>query len=173
MGELAEKVRLGRSEFLRQFPSLRDPEAVLPDPADPRTFEACRLRWPERDEPDHGRVLALHRDLLEVRRNDSVLSAPQQGGVTFDGTALTSTSWLLRYFGPGDNDRLLLCNLGTETHLGPVSEPLLAPPEGCRWHLRWSSEQVRYGGSGVVSPEDDQGGWNLPGQSAVFLDSEK
>lgn len=173
MGEVAEKVLQGRGKFLRQFPSMRDPEAVLPDPADPRTFETCRLSWSERDEPRHVRALALHRDLLELRRNDSVLAAPQQGGVTFDGRALTETSWVLRYFGANGDDRLLVCNLGTQTRLGPVSEPLLAPPEGGRWRLRWSSEQVRYGGSGVVSPEDEDGRWDLPGQTAVFLEWQK
>ena len=43
--ELAEAVRKGRAEFLRQFPSFIDYEArgLVDDPSDPVTFERCKL----------------------------------------------------------------------------------------------------------------------------------
>ena len=39
---------------------------------------------------------------------------------------------MLRFFGDGGDDRLLLVNLGRDLHLDPAPEPLLAPPEGTR-----------------------------------------
>ena len=66
--ELDPKIAEGRAESLAQFASLRDPAARsrLPDPAASATFESCRLDWSEVDE--RGDVLALHRDLLRLRR---------------------------------------------------------------------------------------------------------
>jgi maltooligosyltrehalose trehalohydrolase len=44
----------------------------------------------------------------------------------------------------------------------------MAPLEGTRWSLVWSSEAVRYGGGGTpaISPAE---GWVLPGHAAVVL----
>ena len=46
-------------------------------------------------------------------------------------------------------DRLLVVNLGRDLHLRQAPEPLLAPPEGRAWEMRWSSEDVIYGGCGT------------------------
>ena len=67
-----------------------------------------------------------------------------------------------------DGDRLLLVNMGTDLHLNPAPEPLLAPLEGRRWILLWSSEDPRYGGAGIYPPDSDEN-WRLPGHAAVVL----
>jgi maltooligosyltrehalose trehalohydrolase len=76
---------------------------------------------------------------------------------------------VLRFFGdtPAD-DRLLLVNLGYDFRLSPAPEPLLAPPVGQEWEMRWSSEDPRYGGCGMPALETDNN-WRLPGQAAVVL----
>ena len=69
--ELAKLVRKGRAEFLTQFPqpaALRGRRPPLADPADPQTFERCKLDFSERQ--SHAAVYALHRDLLRLRRED-------------------------------------------------------------------------------------------------------
>ena len=66
------------------------------------------------------------------------------------------------------DDRLLLVNLGRDLHLDPAPEPLLAPPEGRRWSVLWSSEDPRYGGGGTVPPETEDN-WRIPGEAAVVL----
>ena len=73
--ELARLVRQGRAEFLKQFPSLvvYERQATLADPADPRTFERCKLDFTERQ--SHAEWYALHRDLLKLRREDPVFRA--------------------------------------------------------------------------------------------------
>jgi maltooligosyltrehalose trehalohydrolase len=166
--ELARLVRKGRGEFLSQFPSIALPgvQAGLPDPADPRTFERCKLDLTERER--HAEVYALHRDLIRLRRADPVLRAPRRG--SFDGAVLGAEAFVLRYFGGAEGDRLLIVNLGRDLHLDSAPEPLLAPPEGMRWEVRWSSEDPRYGGLGSP-PLDTEENWRLPGHAAVLLAS--
>jgi maltooligosyltrehalose trehalohydrolase len=168
--ELAEKIRHGREEFLSQFPSLASPELAegIPDPADRATFERCKLDLGERE--THAAAYALHEDLLRLRREDPVFRA-QRGAASggLDGAVLGQSAFVLRFFGPEDDDRLLLINLGHDLHLVPAPEPLLAPPEERRWEVLWSSESPRYGGVGAPPPEDEGGGWSLPGHAATVL----
>ncbi len=165
--ELAALVRDGRLDFLTQFPSLAEAKArpAIPDPHDPRTFERCKLDPGEIER--HAWAVELHRDLLRLRRDDPTFRRLQPRGV--DGAVLGTEALVLRFFGekPAE-DRLLLLNLGGDLDAGPMPEPLLAPPDGCRWELHWSSEDPRYGGAGVgvLHPEMH---WILPGHSASVL----
>jgi maltooligosyltrehalose trehalohydrolase len=163
---LARLVRKGRAEFLSQFPSVALPEvrASLADPADPATFAHCKLDVSERKK--HAEEYALHRDLLQLRRDDPVFRAQRPGGV--DGAVLGARAFVLRFFGEGD-DRLLLVNLGRDLHLPAAPEPLLAPIEGKEWAILWSSESPRYGASGGTPAVEREDGWHLPGEAAVVL----
>jgi maltooligosyltrehalose trehalohydrolase len=75
----------------------------------------------------------------------------------------------LRWFDPDEADRLLLLNLGSELPLEPAPEPLLAAPRDAQWVLLWSSEDPRWGGSGIANPALPNGRWRLPAESAVLL----
>jgi maltooligosyltrehalose trehalohydrolase len=165
--ELAALVRKGRTEFLAQFPSIAAPDvsACVADPGDPATFEACKLDLDERTR--HAAAYALHRDLLTMRREDTVFRS--QGAHGIDGAVLGAEAFALRFFGEdGRDDRLLVVNLGGDLPLPILPEPLLAPPEDARWQLAWSSEDPRYGGCGA-GPFDPDGPWRLPAQSALVL----
>ncbi|MET0501333.1 MAG: malto-oligosyltrehalose trehalohydrolase [Candidatus Binatia bacterium] len=166
--ELGSKVKEGRFEFLSQFPSLASPymQKHLPDPTDPRTFESCRLDLSERER--HPEAYLLHRDLLNLRRNDPVIKDPRPGAV--DGAVLADDAFVLRFFGVDGNDRLLLINLGVDCSLSPTPEPLLASPAGLTWRLLWSSEDPRYGGHGAA-PIEDEMRWFLPGKAAFLLNA--
>jgi maltooligosyltrehalose trehalohydrolase len=163
--ELAGKVRAGRADFLKQFPSL-DSDAVraaLADPADPRTFERCKLDHSERER--NSAIHALHRDLLRLRRTDPAFSCQERDRV--HGAVLGREALLLRFL-CDQGDRLLLVNLGPDLALEPAPEPLIAPPEGCRWRLLWSSEDPRYGSAATALPSDDRN-WRLPAHAALVL----
>lgn len=164
--EFREHVQQGRQEFLRQFRSLalREMERHIADPADPRTFERCKLDMSEFRR--HPQAYALHRDLLNLRRTDPVFHSQRPNGV--DGAVLGQAAFVLRFFGDRRDDRLLVINLGRDLRLDPAPEPLLAPPRGCVWDVLWSSEHPDYGGNGTP-PLDTEENWKIPGEAAVVL----
>jgi len=163
-GDLREAIREGRRQFLQQFPSLQDPKAagVLPLPDDPDTFTSCKLDWRERGL--HHEALALHRDLLRLRKSDAVIGAPGR----IDGAVLGTNAFVIRYHVGERDGRLLLINLGADLDLTPLPEPLLGPPAGMRWVVRWSSDAVIYGGPGDP-PLQSEPTWRLHGESAVLV----
>jgi maltooligosyltrehalose trehalohydrolase len=166
---LSDMIRQGRIEFLAQFVSLATPEMPehFSDPASLATFERCKLDHSERE--THRQAYELHRDLLKLRRDDSVLHSQKQRGV--DGAVLAPEAFLLRFFGEKGDDRLLLVNLGRDLDLDPAPEPLLAPPADSRWTTLWSSEHPRYGGTGTP-PLDTEENCRVPGYAAVLLKPE-
>ena len=163
---LAEAVKKGREEFVSQFPSIgeSDMRDALDDPADPATFEQCKLDLGERERNKH--MVAFHRDLLRLRREDAAFRAQRRRGV--DGAVLSDDAFVLRYFDQA-GDRLVLVNLGRDLTLVPAPEPLLGPPEGMRWDTLWSSEDPLYGGAGTPLIESDERGWHLPGEATVVM----
>jgi len=169
--DLARLVEEGRRTFLSQFPSLTlpDVQALLASPADPVTFDRCKLDHAERLHGGHAEAWALHRDLLTLRREDSALSVLSKREL--DGATLGEELFILRYFGGDSGDRLLIVNLGRDRTFDAIAEPLIAPPGSKRWSLYWSSEDSAYGGQGALSPEMDDGRWHLPGPCATLLRS--
>jgi len=163
---LGAKVAKGRRQFLSQFPSLAGPEAqaALADPTDPETFRRCVLDPAERDR--RPEALRLHRDLLELRRSDPVFRA-QRSDRLF-GALLSTEAFVLRFLDSEAGDRLLLINLGDDLSLRELAEPLLAPPRGGSWTVRWSSEHPDYGGGGTVPPFQSERLF-LSGRSATVL----
>ena len=146
----------------------RMPREACPTPADPETFERCKIDWSERER--NTGVYALHADLLRLRRDAPVLGSGRNGGI--DGAVLGPEALALRFFGKEGgghrDDRLLLVNLGRDLDRQIVPEPLLAPPEGCAWETMFSSDDARYGGGGT-GPIEAEEGWHVPGQAAVLL----
>jgi maltooligosyltrehalose trehalohydrolase len=166
-GDLAAAVRKGRALFVAQFPSLASAEAQaqLAVPDDPATFERCKLHWDERDL--HVTHYRLHKDLLQMRRTDVAFRRQQPGAV--DGAVLAPETWVMRYATKAaEDERLLIVNFGADLVAAAFPEPLVAPPTGHAWQVRWASEDVKYGGSGgpqVVTGD----GWRIPSHSATVL----
>ena len=158
----------GRRLFLEQFAGLATEamQSRVPRPSDPDVFATAKLDHAERDAGTHALTLALYRGLLRLRRDDPVLSihAPR-----LDGAVLAPEAFVIRWFGPEGDDRLLIANFGVELRLRVVAEPLLAAPDGTAWRLIWASEDPRYGGLGAPSPESESENWRLGAQSVVVL----
>jgi maltooligosyltrehalose trehalohydrolase len=164
--ELSKLVKKGRTRFIHQFRSLATPEMQpsIQAPGNPCIFERCKLDFTERE--SHRAIYDLHKDLLRLRREDTVFSSQKPGGL--DGAVLTEECLLLRFFADAGDDRLLLVNFGRDLHLDPAPEPLLAPPEGMQWQILWSSEAPKYGGTGTP-PLDSKDNWRIPGHAAVAM----
>jgi maltooligosyltrehalose trehalohydrolase len=166
--DLARLVQKGRHEFLSTFRSIAHPDLqeYLPNPSAPETFVASKLDLAERDR--YPEIYALHRDLLKLRREDPIFGS--QRADRLHGAVIGSEAFVLRYFGEPDTDdcRLVVINLGRDLFPNPTSEPLMAPPHGCRWEVLWYSEHPVYGGCGAPPFESDEH-WRIPGRSAVVL----
>jgi maltooligosyltrehalose trehalohydrolase len=172
-GALKRAVSDGRRQFLSQFPSLAAPAVAdtVPDPSDLDSFLRCKLDHGERER--HGDAWRLHRDLIALRRSDPAFFDYARFGV--DGTVLTSQAFALRFSGTDRGstydplaDRLLVVNLGIDTLLDVLPDPLLSPYPARTWRPIWSSEDTSYGGAGtpdLVQPD----GWRLPPECALVL----
>jgi len=166
-GELRGLVQKGRLEFLRQFISMANDDLHdVADPGDRATFERSRLDWSERER--NTTHVALHRDLIALRRRDPVLAAPER---EIDGAVIGPHGFILRFFGDDGDDRLLVVNLGADLPLAIAPEPLLAPPPPTErgWTRLWHSEDPRYGGRGAAPIESEVGTWRIPAESATLL----
>ncbi|WP_395805507.1 malto-oligosyltrehalose trehalohydrolase [Archangium minus] len=169
--ELQELVRKGRNDFLSQFPSARHALEVegYQVPFGEEAFRLSKLDWSERER--NTGALALHKELLRLRREDPVFAAQDPKRLT--GAVLSQHALVLRYFGSGqEGDRLVLLNLGAELEVAPCPEPLLAPPPGNKWSLLLASEHVRYGGMGTP-PFSEETRMRIPGQTSLVLTSEE
>ena len=164
--ELRRLVREGRAAFLAKFASMADADPHdLVDPGDPATFGRSRLDWTEREA--NATHLALHRDLIALRRHDPVLCA---GIREIDGAVVGPQAFAIRFFAEEGNDRLLVVNLGVDLPLAIAPEPLLAPPDLQHgWIPLWHSDDPRYGGRGAPALESEDGRWRIPAESATLL----
>lgn len=166
--ELNRLIREGRTSFLQQFESIQDPEVrqALADPAAIETFQRCKLRRTGKEY--HSAAWLLHRDLLRLYRQTPAIRDAERG--SYDGAVLNDQAFVLRFFGPADEDRLVLVNLGGDLELRITPEPLLAPPKDRAWQIEWHSEKPEYGGQGVPPLEmQTWPGWRVKGRMCYVL----
>jgi len=110
--EMAEATATGRvSEFAEHGWNADD----VINPQDPTAFTGAKLRWSEREDPEHAEILALYRQLLRLRREqpdlaDSHLNLVE---VDFDEDA----HWIVVHRGAFD----VLANLADHAQDLPVA----------------------------------------------------
>jgi maltooligosyltrehalose trehalohydrolase len=135
--ELVEAVRAGRRREFAAFGWAAD----VPDPQAEETFCRSRIDRTLATTPGHREILALHRDLLLLRRSEPALRAG--GGdctVTDDGDA----GWVaLSLTTPGTRHLLVVFNFAASPR-----EVSLANPTGTRWRVGLATSDARYGGTG-------------------------
>ena len=72
---------------LAEFTAMGWDESVVPDPQDPQTFQRSKLRWDERADGRHARMLALYRDLIALRRERADLTDPAFAALSAEASA--------------------------------------------------------------------------------------
>lgn len=74
-GELGRAISEGRQREFEHFAAFADAavRGAIPDPQSESSFARSKLRWGEREQPEHARVLALYRKLLSLRRSHPTL----------------------------------------------------------------------------------------------------
>jgi malto-oligosyltrehalose trehalohydrolase len=121
--ELAAAVTRGRRQEFARFGRFSDPaaQAAIPDPNDPATFAASKLRWDELERAPHSEWLALHRALLALRHRSI---APRLAGTGAGGEFRVENGVLRVQWQLGDGSRLhLLGNFAAQ-----ASAPATLPP---------------------------------------------
>lgn len=163
--DLSPLVRTGRRRELAQFPRLATAEGKknLADPENPLTFVQSKLNYSDLEKDKE--ITALFHDLIKLRKTDAVFANMQN--IKIDGAVLGSDSFLIRYFGGKDGDRLLLINFGPDHYFTPGPEPLLVAGVDQKFELQWSSESICYGGEG--SPPVNIPHWKILGHSTMVL----
>ena len=130
-GELAEAVRTGRLDFLSQFPTLADPEtrahAAEPGRRDRLSPLQDQLVWSS----GVGGGKASAHGSPGLRRSDWFCRRWAHRPHRWRRLLRRRAVVLLRY-SAGDEERLILVNLGRRTTLR-MNDPLLAPPSRQRW----------------------------------------
>ena len=97
--------------------------SYVPDPQDPRTFEVSRLDWSELAQPRHAELLALTRQLIDIRRTYPDFTDPR-----FDqGHALSNdeAGWLFLERG----EMIMVVNFRdrpTEVDVGRSVDPVIS-----------------------------------------------
>jgi maltooligosyltrehalose trehalohydrolase len=66
---------------IAEFAAMGWDRSVVPDPQDPQTFLRSKLNWDERGDGAHGRILALYRRLIALRRQVGDLTDPAFGAL--------------------------------------------------------------------------------------------
>ncbi len=106
--ELARAVSAGRKKEFVAFGW--DPD-LIPDPEDPATFVASKLRWDEVSASDHAEMLTWYQALIRLRRSGSAANGPCLNDGTAGKVRVTSdeqAKWLRMERGT----IAVFCNLG-------------------------------------------------------------
>jgi maltooligosyltrehalose trehalohydrolase len=161
-GELGAAVSAGRKREFSGFADDRQSGAI-PDPEDPATFEASKLRWSERQDLAHAAVVELYQECLRERRELAREGAFERGLWRID---VYGTLIALRYV-VSDTERMLLVALDGSRISAKTLPDALATGNDAEWRLLIGSESHRFGGKGHSYKE---GGWSIEGPAAVWLE---
>jgi len=124
-GELGGAVTDGRRREFAAWSAFRDANVRerIPDPQEPATMEASRLRWDERATEPHAAALAYHRALLALRAQ-SIVPHLAAGALGAGYEVLDPVTLAVRWrFGDG-------ARLGVVARLGNGAEPVSYAFEG-------------------------------------------
>jgi len=147
---LGESVSEGRR---REFERMGWGDEV-PDPQDRATYERSRLDWSELESPRGQTLLAVYRELAELRRTLPALTDPDLGAVRTQVDELER--WLVVRRGRGAEEVAVVVNFSDQ----PVEVPLV---EGT-WAVAFATP-----GAGLPVGSAVAGGLGLPGHAGVLL----
>jgi maltooligosyltrehalose trehalohydrolase len=110
---LGEQVVRGRREEFKNFHAFSDEaaRACIPDPQAESTFVDSKLRWEEREQGEHARILGHYRTWLALRKSDPVLATT--GRAQLSARAQGELLILRRTNDAGDT-RVLVANFASE-----------------------------------------------------------
>jgi len=126
--ELAQATAEGRKAEFAEHGWDASKKGDIPDPQDPQTFQRSKLDWAEVGRGEHARLHRFYRDLIALRHSEVDLADPWLDHVVVDFDEEQRWIVLRR------NGLAIVCNLGTEAAIVPVTGELV---------LAWDSPTIR------------------------------
>jgi maltooligosyltrehalose trehalohydrolase len=170
--ELGRLVTEGRRREFGRFAAFADPalRERIPDPQDPATFDASRLRWEERSLMPHAGVVELYRELLRLRREHPALR--ERGRDSWDVVAVGDGAVGMRRRSGSGEAVLVVAAFGGAVRVDTARFPELGAGEGRRWEPVLATEEGRFGGEveGRVVTVGRDGVVEVGGAGAVVLE---
>ena len=146
--ELGALVTGGRNQDFRDFWSAIDPVRFpMPDPQAEETFARSHIDWSEREEPGHAEVHRLYRELLDLRREDTVLRRQDRWRMLAQAAAPNVVA--VQRWSEEDDRRLLLVNFAEVTTFDAGAQEWLGQSASRRWRALLSTAEERFGGPGA------------------------
>ena len=144
--DLIEAVRQGRKKEFREFHSRGEPE----DPYDVETFKKSKLRWEKVGEERHSVLLGFYKELIELRKNNTVIREPEKTDLRNSGDVIGITRQ-----GKGYALHVVL-NFGDQSMVsGPAGIP-------GTWSKIFDSSETKWLGPGTIMPDTFLSGENIP-----------
>jgi maltooligosyltrehalose trehalohydrolase len=134
--ELGRLVTEGRT---REFAAFLTSDQTIPDPQSPETFERSKLDWQETSTYPGLQGLALHQELLQLRKTDPVLAQSRSGRAPLQAWAQDNVVVVIV-----ENDigvRAILANFGEQESMARLP--------GGRWAELFSTATLDVGGTGT------------------------
>ena len=168
--ELGKQVTKGRRTEFRSFAAFADAKIreQIPDPQDPKTFQASRLLWEERDRQPHTSMLRLCKRLLTIRRTEPVMRA--QDAAQFEVMDLNKDTLLLLRSAPSSPALLAVIRLRGSGLENLCGNPLADAGERFKWTLMLTTEDAAFAPDGLP-PHVEKAGpvIEFPRPAAVIL----
>ncbi len=144
--ELGRLVTEGRRKEFKGFAAFSDEESVkrIPDPQAESTFNASKLNWAERGEGIHAQTRALYTEALRLRREEPALRDAASGPTG------RPWRWAGRRWPSSTPTRTTGEMCMVVFNLTGGSTGAMGIDEGPHSELIFSSNDERFGGSGVV-----------------------
>lgn len=140
--ELAEAVRKGRKAEFAAFHA----EGEAPDPMSEKTFQASKLQWQLLGESLHQTMFSFYRELIRLRKENSVLKNSDRQNLTVTAEVQEKTLVLHRW---NQQAKIIyLMNFAEEPRIFPVDK-------ADEWNRLLDSAEEKWGGPGTFPLQGD------------------
>jgi len=141
---LGKTVTEGRHNEFRHFKTFSEPAAnqSIPDPEALSTFASSRLNWEERNLQPHAGILALYRDLINLRRTEP--ACKEKLNASLQTEALGENLLVLKRAVDDEFSLLVVACLKGQEKIILGTHPITRPPKEKRWRLLWTTEDTPY-----------------------------
>ncbi|VAX32979.1 Malto-oligosyltrehalose trehalohydrolase [hydrothermal vent metagenome] len=141
LGKAVAKAR--RNEF-RQFKSFSEPTAMrsILDPQKLSTFVNSQLNWQEREQKPHAGILALYRELINLRKTEPALQ--EKFNSFFQVEALSENSIALKRLAKDKCSLLVVACLKGQEQISLGKHSITRPPKDNPWTRLLTTEDANF-----------------------------